>query len=225
MENEFLYNLITSLARVFKPKSKKRPEGFYSPHIKLYGIEDVQKAIDNYRKDNKNPTFLDIGGRNGEFSGFAKGFDYKILEIDTNVKKIRNVIYGDICNAKNIKDETIDICFSNNVFEHIKEPWAAAAEISRILKPNGLVITIAPFAWRYHPVPVDYFRYSHDGLGFLFERTNKIERVISGYDLSGRRANHNGGKLKGGLDAVPIDELGGWREHWMTIYIGKKLIT
>ena len=49
MENEFLYNLITSLARVFKPKSKKRPEGFYSPHIKLYGIEDVQKAIDNYR--------------------------------------------------------------------------------------------------------------------------------------------------------------------------------
>ena len=51
------------------------------------------------------------------------------------------------------------------------------------------MITIAPFAWRYHPVPVDYFRYSHDGLSFLFERTNKIERVISGYDLSGRRAN------------------------------------
>ena len=60
----------------------------------------MQKAIDNYRKDNKNPTFLDIGGRNGEFSGFAKGFDYKILKIDTNVKKIRNVIYGDICSKK-----------------------------------------------------------------------------------------------------------------------------
>lgn len=98
--------------------------------------------------------------------------------------------------------------FSNNVFEHIMEPWAAAAECVRILKKNGITIHIAPFSWRYHPVPVDYFRYSHDGLKHLFERTGEIETLLSAYDISERRKDHRGGKI-GILDVPPVDELGG----------------
>ena len=57
---------------------------------------------------------------------------------------------------------------------------------------------------------------------FFVENKNKIQRVFTGYDISGRRNNKIGGKIKGGLDCTVVDELGGWRENWKAIYIGKK---
>jgi hypothetical protein len=81
---------------------------------------------------------------------------------------------------------------------------------------------MAPFSWRYHPVPLDCFRYTHTGLAYLFERTGQVETRLSGYDISNRRKNAMGGKVANGLDIPPKDHLGGWREHWLTIYVGRK---
>lgn len=93
----------------------------------------------------------------------------------------------------------------------------------RICKEGGLLICLAPFSWRYHPTPVDNFRYTHNGLKYLFERTGDVKTLLAGYDISNRRKNAKGGKISGGLDIVPTDDLGGWREHWLTIFIGEKI--
>lgn len=124
---------------------------------------------------------------------------------------IPNTIIGDITDCRDvIADESFDLVVSSDVFEHIDRPWLAASEISRILRPGGVAITHTLWAWRNHPCPIDYWRFSAECLEFLFEDLTCIEK---GYDLSQRRMDQPG-FWRSGRDSVPVDELGGWREHW-----------
>lgn len=199
------------------------PKEACSPHLTFVHKNKVFDIILDYKKNNKGVLhFLDVGGRQGKFARYAKGFEYNILDIDESLGG-DNIIHGDICHCPQILNNHYDIVFSNNVFEHLKEPWLGAEECVRITRPGGLLIHLAPFAWRYHPIPVDYFRYSHTGIKFLFERTGKVETIISGYDISERRKDYRGGKLADQLDTPPIDEMGGWRENWITIFVGRKI--
>ena len=63
-----------------------------------------------------------------------------------------------------------DTVISTEVLEHTSDPAALVAEMARVLKPNGTVILTAPFAFRLHEEPYDYFRYTPHGLASLFER-------------------------------------------------------
>ena len=151
----------------------------------------------------------------------AGPLDYHILDVDPKVEG-RNVVQGDICDCPQIPSDSFDCVFSNNVFEHVPEPWLAAAETGRILKPGGLAMCLTIFSWRYHPVPGDYWRYTHSALELIFERYGGLTTLASGYDLRDRRQNKVGGKLEGGLDCAPVDDLGGWRENWIVYYIGQR---
>lgn len=194
----------------------------YSPDLNLLkSYKNIISYITQYCKEHKKVNFLDVGGRLGK-NKIVKNVNYNILEINEKLKK-PYIIHGDICRCPQISDEKYDIVFSNNVFEHIKEPWLAAKECIRITKIGGLNIHSTVFSWRYHPDPIDCFRYTHKGMKILFEQLNNMEELLSGYDLSCRRRDHRGGKVKGGLDLVPVDDLGGWREHWIVIYIGRKI--
>jgi SAM-dependent methyltransferase len=113
-------------------------------------------------------------------------------------------------------DNAFDIVFSYNVFEHLRYPWRVADECMRVIKPGGLCLTIAPFAWRYHPVPEDYFRFSHKAMESLFD---KLEVCVSGYDIHKRRKVQKGRYVK---DQPPIDKMGGWLESWETVFVGRK---
>ncbi len=59
------------------------------------------------------------------------------------------------------------ICCS--VLEHVPKPWKMAENITRLLRPGGKLYVSAPWVWRYHPYPDDYFRFSHRGIASLFE--------------------------------------------------------
>jgi len=219
-----MYRIFNKISLIFKPLVKKKiiPEGEYSPHLHFVDRNVVKEYIENYARSVKGgKKLLDIGGRHGEYNKYAKDFEYQILEIDTEARG-PNLIIGDICNCPEIKDEQYDIIFSNNVLEHVKEPWKAAEECVRLVKKGGLIIHLVPFGARYHPVPVDCYRYTHYGLQYLFERTTHVETLLSAYDITNRRADKRGGKIKGNLDLCPVDKLGGWIENWHVVYIGKK---
>ena len=65
---------------------------------------------------------------------------------------------------------SFDTVLSTEVLEHTPDPAALVAEMARVLKPNGTVIITAPFAFRLHEEPYDYFRYTPHGLASLLER-------------------------------------------------------
>lgn len=149
--------------------------------------------------------------------------DYYLLDLAPQ-ETGPQVIAGDICACPQLPDNRFDVIVSDNLFEHLAEPWLAAAEISRLLKPGGLSLTRTLFAWRYHPSPEDYFRYTHSGLKLLFERYGHLETVDCGYNLDSRRHNFLGGKEPGNRDGLPRDEYGGWLEGWMVYHAGRKPI-
>lgn len=61
-----------------------------------------------------------------------------------------------------LDDESFDVVVSNQVFEHIPYFWITAAEIARVLVPNGLVTVISPSAGRPHRYPLDCWRFYPD---------------------------------------------------------------
>jgi len=129
---------------------------------------------------------LEIGGRRlancaiGMFP--APRFKYHDLNLQLIdvPKDVPNTIVADItdCRAA-IPDGSFDLVVSSAVFEHIDRPWLAAEEIGRILKPGGVTITHTVWAWRNHPCPIDYWRFSPECLEFLF---GGLELLEKGYD-------------------------------------------
>lgn len=77
-----------------------------------------------------------------------------------------------ICNIEyelpNIgKFNHIECC---SVFEHSKKPWLMAEKLEYILNINGTIFISAPFAWRVHSYPNDYFRFTISGIKSLFSK-------------------------------------------------------
>lgn len=58
------------------------------------------------------------------------------------------------------------VCLS--VLEHCAQPFKMAENLSRLLKPDGRICISAPFAWKFHGYPSDYWRFTHEGIKILF---------------------------------------------------------
>ena len=78
------------------------------------------------------------------------------------------------------KDNSFDAVFSYAVLEHVKQPFQAAKEISRVLKPGGLLRVIVPFLQPLHGFPSHYFNMTQFGLASLFEQEIEIEEQFVG---------------------------------------------
>ena len=65
------------------------------------------------------------------------------------------------------EDRSFDTVLSVQVLEHTPHPAALMSEMGRVLKDDGVLILSAPFQFRLHEEPHDYFRYSPHGLGTL----------------------------------------------------------
>jgi SAM-dependent methyltransferase len=61
-------------------------------------------------------------------------------------------------------DGSFDTVMSVQVLEHTPDPQRLIDEMARVLAPDGTLILTAPFSFRLHEEPHDYFRYSPYGL-------------------------------------------------------------
>ncbi len=186
-------------------------------------MRDTTKAMIEHYADHLDlkGDVLEIGGH--RLANCAIGLfpepRWRYHDLNIAASDIPNTIIADITGCRDeIPDESFDLVLSSDVFEHIDRPWLAAAEIARILRPGGIAITHTLFSWRNHPCPIDYWRYSAECLEFLFADLDCLEK---GYDLSQRRVDQPG-FWPSGADSVPVDALGGWREHWSVYVVTRK---
>ena len=63
-----------------------------------------------------------------------------------------------------IASDSLDFIVTQEVLEHVDDPFQAAREIHRVLKPGGKVFVQLPFIIGYHPCPVDYWRFTEQGI-------------------------------------------------------------
>lgn len=127
------------------------------------------------KKIAKEKVIFDIGG----CSGFQKGLkpykkyflncNYKTIDINPNCHPD---ILADVHNLP-ISDNFADGVICISVLEHVKYPFRAVDEIYRILKSSGKCIFYLPFLQAYHGK--DYWRFSEDGIRYMFRKFRKIE--------------------------------------------------
>jgi SAM-dependent methyltransferase len=91
------------------------------------------------------------------------------------------------------EDGAFDTVISIQVLEHTPHPRLLMAEMARVLRKDGALILAAPFSFRLHEEPHDYFRYSPHGLRKLCAEVgldiDHIEQVGSLWTLVGHKLN------------------------------------
>lgn len=65
------------------------------------------------------------------------------------------------------EDGSVDLLITQEVLEHVDDPFLAMAEIYRVLKPQGQAYVQLPFTIGYHPCPDDFWRFTHRGIEVL----------------------------------------------------------
>jgi len=164
---------LEQVKKIFSRKKNSR-----NPMMKLYNVDEFYQDINKLFHSYESLDILDIGGGRGRTFDTVNS-NYHVF--DLNHHNSKNFIKGDITDPKLSVNKQFDIIFTKDTFEHILNPWEATDNIKKLLKEKGVFICIAPFSWRFHPSPYDAYRYSHQGLKYIFEHKNNIKEIESGY--------------------------------------------
>ncbi len=81
-----------------------------------------------------------------------------------------------------LDDSSVDVVVSQETLEHVSDPFAAIAEMGRILRPEGTLYLQLPFMIGYHPCPQDYWRFTRDGIGEMI-RVGKLVLQDEGFTV------------------------------------------
>jgi len=221
--NDHAHVHLTVGKNLYKPPSlgiklpKNMLESRAVPNLGKYAKEFLKHQSFNGTK------MLEIGSgivTNHESRGNFWELEYWSLDILPNDNK-RHIV-GDIQNCPQVESGSFDFVYSMDLFEHLTNPFKAVKEISRITKRSGIIFISTVFAWRYHEVPVDYWRYSPHCLAYLFQ--DNFDCLQANWDISPRRGLDEIGIQGNGKsnDIVPTDEFGAWRENWRVYFVGFK---
>lgn len=74
------------------------------------------------------------------------------------------------------KSGSFDYVMSNQVLEHVPDPFQFFEEVARVLKPGGGALITTNQSFYLHGVPNDYFRYTRYGLSELADRAG-LEKI------------------------------------------------
>jgi SAM-dependent methyltransferase len=111
---------------------------------------------------------LDVGcGPKPYYPFFARvSFEYIGVDVVENpAAELRGPI-----EALPVEDGSFDVVLCTQVLEHCDDPAQAVRELRRVTAPGGRVLASTHGVQVYHPSPVDYWRWTHEGLRRLFEQ-------------------------------------------------------
>ena len=150
----------------------------------LFFKESITRII------NESREVLDIGGglriapeRNNRIEQKNRWIVERLKERGTSYKVLDYVdtyhpdIVGDIQNLP-LADGSQEAILCIAVLEHIENPFKAASEMYRTLKPSGFCFVYVPFLYYYHAEKGyygDYWRYTQDSLRNLFKDFSTIQ--------------------------------------------------
>ncbi|MBN2885130.1 MAG: class I SAM-dependent methyltransferase [Chromatiaceae bacterium] len=157
-------------------------------------------------------TLLDAGcGRSApvlsKFQGKARRLIGVDLEPPAEIAPSIHYIQGNI-SAIDLPSGTVDLVISRAVLEHVREPDAVFREISRILKPGGSFITLAPNRYDYVAIASTIIpNRFHKGIVHKIEG-RKMEDVFPAYYRANSHRAIRGLAARHGLSIASFEWLG-----------------
>jgi len=163
-------------------------------------------------------TILDLGGRN-----IKPGQDRTYRPIFEDV--CENYYIADINEGGNVthkmpgpyelpfEDNSIDFIVSGQTFEHIYNPFRAAAELTRVLKPEHYMVIIAPSSGPTHDNP-DCWRFYRDSFKAIAKECDL--KVIADWIDDGKEWEQSSDAQ---WISPGVERSARWKDH---VFIGQK---
>jgi len=125
---------------------------------------------------NPSGLLVDVGCGNSPYGQLLEGWRRVAVNIDAT-DAAPDVIGDGLCLP--FRDACADAVLCTQVVEHVKDPFQLFREISRILKPGGILILSGPFYWRLHEEPHDYWRFTEHGFRELARQAGlRVESIL-----------------------------------------------
>jgi SAM-dependent methyltransferase len=165
----------------------------------------MKLSVDTYLRKDRHYDVLDFGSQaagNGRTHREVL-VDYDIDYVGVDVVAGENV---DIVMTKPyrvpMKTNSVDVVITGSAFEHIPFMWASFLEISRVLRPGGLILLTAPSRGHIH-FEMDCWRFYPDSMRALaaFARMELLEAHT---DMPPKHP-------EGGVDYAKVDYV---RNYW-----------
>lgn len=119
----------------------------------------------------------------------------------------RNIDVVNSCRRLPFRDETFTAVVSQAVFEHVADPFFAAAELLRVLKPGGIALIDTAFMQPFHGDPDHYFNMTLPGLREIMRGFEILELGVQPYQ------NPSLGLLMQVETIAPLLPHGRWRRQ------------
>jgi SAM-dependent methyltransferase len=120
------------------------------------------------RLDGKKVRILDVGCGPKPYYPFFADVASEYVGVDV-VENPAAELLGAV-EALPVEDASFDLVLCTQVLEHADDPAKAVSELRRVTRPGGRVLASTHGVQVYHPSPVDYWRWTHEGLRRLFEQ-------------------------------------------------------
>lgn len=137
--------------------------------------DNCQKFIQLLKQDNPNPVVLVVGGATIGAGSHELYNDPDIEVVGSDVFSSDNTVLVADAHRLPFHDATFDGVWIQAVLEHVLEPATVAAEIHRVLKPQGLVYAETPFMQQVHERAYDFSRFTRSGHRWLFRKFDEID--------------------------------------------------
>jgi Methylase involved in ubiquinone/menaquinone biosynthesis len=170
---------LDKIASLLKPEFRQcRTEWHYNclddETKKLFSIVDTTNVSENVYHvpalqliaKHENGLVLDFG------AGKRSSYLSNVVNLEIVAYESTDVIA--VGEQLPFRDEVFDAVHSNAVLEHVKDPFACAKEIMRVLKPGGDLMCCVPLLQPYHGYPRHYYNMTHQGLCNLFPGINVL---------------------------------------------------
>ena len=79
-----------------------------------------------------------------------------------------------------LADASVGTAVLLDTVEHVERPWEALAEISRVLKPGGVVVMTSVMFFPIHFYPDDYWRFTESGFRTLLKPFDDVILASAG---------------------------------------------
>ena len=120
------------------------------------------------RAEGRRPVLLIVGGGAVGSGAGALTASPDIDVVSFDIYWSRDVTFLADGHAIPLTTGSVDAVWVQAVLEHVADPIDVVAEITRVLRPGGLVFADTPFLWPVHERAYDFTRWTPSGHRWLF---------------------------------------------------------